>query len=443
MFVNACHERDELGRGQFRSTIALKPVAYADKGTYKRNVLAYENKGGLALPMVLDRAPLIAQVATDSTARMCPVRDDPAAFVQFGKPLFDGKATASLSTADVSKQQSVAWQTEYYDMEWLHAGHYASWLMTTRKNWAIPASIRFPVTVTGLKREGDKFTYNGAPAGSLRAPTAHPVGDEMGIVQLPHVWDKTGLVIDTSALKSGEWVIDPTLVLQPDAAAGKDTTVSYGSVGTNYGVAVRMFLFGAPASLAKGLLEFDLSSIVAGCTCDSATLELAHYTNGAANDWTTSVYSIAVGNQAWPEGTRNATIGGAGDSCWSYLDQGGAGTPWAGSAGLSTAITDYESAALGSFSGNRSDAVGVRYTTTLITARVAGWFGTPNTNYGLLLVVTSGGTSGYTGDACSSDHATAAYWPKLTVDYTLAGGGGIFVSGVFYSGIIDGGIVRC
>jgi hypothetical protein len=74
---------------------------------------------------------------------------------------------------------------------------------------------------------------------------------------------------------------------------------------------------------------------------------------------------------------------------------------------------------------------------SLTAARVQGWFGATNTNYGLLLI-----PNNYVNGICSSDHATAAYRPKLTVDYTLPGGGGIFQSSIMHSAIFGGNLTR-
>ena len=103
----------------------------------------------------------------------------------------------------------------------------------------------------------------------------------------------------------------------------------------------------------KGLIEFDTSSIPATATCDDATFYTYQAISGAALAWTVTVYSIAIGNAAWPEGAKDTAAGVAGDSCWNYLDQAtGAETAWAGSAGLATSGTDYEASSIGSFSSN-------------------------------------------------------------------------------------------
>lgn len=208
------------------------------------------------------------------------------------------------------------------------------------------------------------------------------------------------------------------LILQPAAAAGIDTTVISTSPLNNRGIATSI-LAGATT---KALLMFDLSAAIPKvASCVSAVLSVYQAATGAANAFTITAYSIAIGNTAWIEGTKTNSQAGAGEPCWNALAADGAGgvtTPWAGSAGLATSGTDYEASALGSVSGNRSDADGTEYQISLTPTRIKNWFGSPNTNYGLLLVANA-----TLGNIASSDHATATWRPKLVVTYTLPGGG--------------------
>ncbi len=206
---------------------------------------------------------------------------------------------------------------------------------------------------------------------------------------------------------------EATLTLQPNAAEGKDTFVASDLPTENFGAATSLTL--NPTLIRRSLIGFDLSAIPAGSVCVSANLHFYHHTQDTNQPWTVTIHSIASGNAAWIEGTRVSGQALAGEPCWNALAANGSGgvtTPWAGSAGLGTSGTDYEAAAIGSFSGNRSDAVGTEYIASLTAARVEGWFGNPNTNYGMLLVSDAG-----TGNMCSSDHAISAYRPKLVVTY--------------------------
>jgi hypothetical protein len=133
-----------------------------------------------------------------------------------------------------------------------------------------------------------------------------------------------------------------------------------------------------------------------------------------------SAYSLAVGNDDWIEGTGTGGVAASGEPCWDARKADGAGgvtEAWAGSAGASTSGTDYEPTLLGSSSVPK-DVAGTPWDTTLTTSRVQGWFGTPNTNYGMRLSV-----SGNQGGVPSSEWTADASWrPKLTVVYALPTG---------------------
>jgi len=207
-----------------------------------------------------------------------------------------------------------------------------------------------------------------------------------------------------------------TLTLQPDAAAGKDTQITSASPTFNNGVNTTLI----GSNVTRGLLEFDLSSIPSTAVCDNATLYLYQSNSGVAGAFTITVRSIAAGNTAWVEGTSNNVQALAGHPCWNALAANGSGgvtTAWAGSAGLATATTDYETPNIGvTISGDRSNANGTEYSSVLTPARVQGWFGASNSNHGLILQ-----PSATVGGIASSDNATAAWRPKLVVNYTDGG----------------------
>lgn len=228
-------------------------------------------------------------------------------------------------------------------------------------------------------------------------------GNLMATVRVPKAW------VDSAVFPIA---LDPTFVdgYGGDVTTYKDNYIYTANQTHNNGASISI----GYNNTCKSLLEFDLSSIDSAATCNSATLYLYHGSQGTDSAFTWTAYSIAVGNDGWPEGNKNGATGGAGDSCFDHYEQSpGSETNWAGSPGLATSGTDYEASSLGSFNGNRSDAVGTEYSTTLTAARIEGWFGASNTNYGLL-----GTFSAAAFDIASSDHATTGYRPKLVVDYS-------------------------
>lgn len=331
--------------------------------------------------------------------------------------------------------------------EWDMANMYAAITNTWRriktdfilKDSTAYTRLRFAVNLVGLALDMQTWhltsTTDQVDVGIIDPPTAQ---DASG-ADVPITSSYDGTYIEWSVDSTGATypiTIDPTFTDGPsgDTETAKDTTViPTSSASKNFGTSIYS---PGDGSNNKALWGFDLSSIDAAATCNSATLYGYHYGSFAAAAWTMTIYSIASGNSAWPEGVQNNATGGTGDCCWNYLDQDASPTSWAGSAGLATSGTDYEASSLGTFSGNRSDAVGTEYTASLTASRIEAWFGASNTNYGLLIV-----PSASTGGLCSSDHATTGYHPKLVVDYTVGGGGnlaGSFAGSASLNGTLQG-----
>lgn len=199
----------------------------------------------------------------------------------------------------------------------------------------------------------------------------------------------------------------PTFTAQPT----KDSLLRSGATaGANYGISADLLT----SNVTRAVIQYDLSSIPSNAAINSAAIYFYQDATGAALAWIVSVYAIMVGNANWPEGTKNGGAGGAGDCCWNFKDQGGAGTAWAGGAGLPTAGTDYVAAALGTFSGNRSDANGTEYSMVLPVAIVKTWLGAANQNYGMLLI-----PSTTVGGLASRQHGTVTWWPKIVVEWRM------------------------
>jgi len=201
-----------------------------------------------------------------------------------------------------------------------------------------------------------------------------------------------------------------TTTVQPDGTAGIDTKVNSTQPTRNYGITGSLL----SSTVDRMLLRMSLSAIPATDICDSAVLSLFQVGSSAALAFTLTAYKILLANGDWIEGTKNNATAGTGEPCWDYKEYNTVG--WAGSAGLSTSGTDYDATALGTVSGNRSDANGTEYQITLPAALVETWFGSDTDNYGLLIVTSAG-----CGNMGSSDYATAGYRPKLVVNHHAAG----------------------
>jgi hypothetical protein len=167
-------------------------------------------------------------------------------------------------------------------------------------------------------------------------------------------------------------------------------------------------------SVARRFLQrFDLSAIPADATLISAKVYYYKASAVPNNDVTVTLYSVSQANGDWREGGEYGGKAKAGDSTWDLKDA--AGTPWAGSPGLSTSGVDYEPKSIGSFVIPARAQVGDEYICDLDLKRVAGWLGSSNTNYGILMI--ANGAAEYIG---SSENEIPGLRPKLVVEYTLA-----------------------
>jgi hypothetical protein len=220
-----------------------------------------------------------------------------------------------------------------------------------------------------------------------------------------------------------------------DTGGIQDTRLDSGAAQhtMNYGAATGTIVGKQDASRdERSLLRFDLSSIGVGNACSAAVLYLydPNWVNRTA-DCTIDVFKVADANGNWVEGTNDGSVSD-GEPSWSYKANY-TPTPieWAGSAGLSTAGTDYVNTSLGQ--AVFTDGVGGYRTITLNAsgrAVVQSWFGGTGGN-GILLIGT--GSDGCWTSLVSRQGADGQR-PYLVVTYAPTGGIGLAGLGSGMSG---------
>ena len=160
----------------------------------------------------------------------------------------------------------------------------------------------------------------------------------------------------------------------------------------------------------RTLMRWDLSSILAGSICASASLQLydQNYAGRTVNN-PINIYQPSVANADWVAGTGNNTGSEVGSSSWNnkiYFT-----VPWAGSEGLSTPTTDYVNTSLAAYtfidgsSGYKTinfNAAGIAYLQTL--------FG--GTGVGGLLII---GDQANNDSLTICDSANGTNTPKLEI----------------------------
>ena len=197
--------------------------------------------------------------------------------------------------------------------------------------------------------------------------------------------------------------------VQPTAeySGCEDAHLALAQTARNYGVTTHVTM--QPGWL-KGLMSFDVSRIPEGATDVSASL-FFYFWEGAGVAQTVYAHKGLV---SWIEGTKDNVTAGAGEPCWNAREADGAGgvtTPWGAAGGL--AGTDYATTAENNVI---CTANGAWYEIDISTM-VAAWIATPAVNFGLWLLAT--GTAGIALRMRSSEYATAANRPYLSVVYTL------------------------
>lgn len=270
-------------------------------------------------------------------------------------------------------------------------------------------------TVTGHAVRKDIFLRTGHPASFSFRLDEKKTGEKLtmqnpymrkGILFMPLQWEvsrQAGKEIYTITLPAGDWdgwTVDPTYSSQPDATAGKDVGIEDDLPTTNFDLG--SFYIGeinSDAVIGRGLIYFDMSTIPTTATVTSGTFEMTIAGDYSSNARTFNLHRLLVDwteNQAtWNK--RNSS------NDWNTSGCGGSGT-------------DYDATVHGSVSLTSTETVDTAKNFTLVASEIEKFVNGSYTNYGWRISAGTENNDMY--GFYSSDEATAAYRPKLTVEYT-------------------------
>ena len=214
-------------------------------------------------------------------------------------------------------------------------------------------------------------------------------------------------------------------ILKPNSDYVVDFAVASGAnSGLNYGASTQIRSGVCSSVTYRSILNFDLTSAIpSGATVNSVTLSLynTNHADTTANH-TQQLYAVASGNDGYTEGSKAGAAAADGDPTWDQLAHNT--TNWAGSAGLSTADTDYNSTLLAS--GSVTDGSAGYITLSLNASGVAivqGWLDNSATNYGFLVKAETE-SNGNCMDFYAADYTPgnliAPKRPRLTINYDVS-----------------------
>lgn len=201
-----------------------------------------------------------------------------------------------------------------------------------------------------------------------------------------------------------------------------DAYIVPGAPNNNYGQ------YGAQVSPTgtRGLMRFNLSSLSGKFSAiNSVSLQLnISILSGSVTTGTIQAFAISSANSGWVEGTAYGSAQ-TGSSSWNYAKN--TTQAWAGSAGLSTAGTDYDSTLLGSFDYNGVGTYSMTFNrnSSQLTTLISSWNNA--TNPGILLTEGNPSRDGYS-YIYGSEDSTLSRRPKLTIDYVPEPGTGALVA---------------
>lgn len=402
-------ERESLGGGRYRHTQFMRPIAYHDGVILRRIVSDFADSGDGAYPHIVSAAQLKFSVGANGERRMHPTGEMDR-YVAFGRPMI--KPAASWQNvpwgAAVRSANKITWSNANAVMTVTHIGHAAK-LDIELLNGYVPPNSQFawPISLTGLTRQGGTLLADGVPVASVRAPVvidaANPADVRPIDWQIGAVGGQTGVLFTLPSLTGmTRPVIDPTVALQPDATDGKDATFEADYPDLNIGASNTIYIgkqqFGQGPY--RSTVQFVLTDVPATATVTAATLSLYCLSNDSGNARIYHAYRL---KRPWVEAQVTWNIYSTGNS---WQTAGGFGS------------NDCEQTDIGNRTFTATEVLNEFKDFALTPAAVQGWTSGAFANNGLLLKADTENADRY--GFASSDHATAASRPKISVDYTVA-----------------------
>lgn len=395
MIENSVVTYEELGQGNYRKEISVKPLHYFRDGLWRpiENQLGSSGDPNFTIGSdELFNFRIRNRLSTNSPLIHINKNDDSVEYT----PLNTNDVGGIVNGNSIKFIE--AWNNA--DLEIILNGHMIKKNIYLRAGHPQYFSFRIDEKINlDNDLKGSEFYINN--------PYLYKEGKET----ISLTWDKTiqdGKIVITVVLPEGSWegwTLDPTYTSQPDGTAGIDVRLSgYSNLGTSDGLGIFNFYysdswFDIQSGRASTLIKFDLSTISAGSTISSANLYLRCYNGGGGG---VDMYRTL---RDWVETEATASIYKSGSS-------------WASEYCTSSTL-DYNNSLVSNFTSALNDNTAT-LSTSLIQAMIpSGGF----TNNGFVLHQFVADNSDIQTLFYSSDYTTTTtYRPKLTIVYTESGG---------------------
>jgi len=418
MFRGTHSELEKIGPARYRQTVHLRPIAYRRSGTLYRIDNNWIDGGPTVPHLVLD-APMLVSASGYGTRRIHPTREWNR-WIEIGRPHNIATQEPFLMAPFTRQGNHLVSENVACDAHIWMGGHFVKFAFELKGGWLPPnGKVAFPVGMSGLTRQGGVILADGKPVLQMRVPVMVDWANEADVrpVQSEFVFHMDGqwYVVLTLPDLAGmaRPVLDPTLVLQPDASAGEDNFLQSANPTFNYGASTALYIgeFSGEVKTTRALIRFDLSSLPAGAVISSATLSLFCVADYATDAATFSVYRQ---KRQWGEGAKLGADATAGESSWNCYAYP---TTWQTAGGFGA--NDCEQAAIGSRAFSAAETLDEfkEWSLTASTKTDLDW-GLENAVAATGWLIKSETESDDAYKFNPSDVATAGERPKLTIEYT-------------------------
>lgn len=434
-------QHDELGGGLVQTRLRQRPVNYLNGGSYLPINPNWQDSGDGTYPHIVTDAPMMFSSGPTGAKRIHPTRE-PGVYIEIGR-LFHipaGSWVQASMNPLVRSGKRLTSTNASYDLIIDILGHGMKFNLPAKNGfWPANNTIAFPSSLVGLTRTGRILFKNGVPVAQLQKPIVHDANDPSKTLPITITFGnfgaQSGVIfgLPTPAQLTAAGittpVIDPTVVIQPDATAGIDTSLSGGNPDVPFDTDAELRVRDTVGDVWSGLLKFDVSVIPPGSIVTAASESLWNTTTNVVNlDFVLN--SILVANGTWVEGAT-WNYGVPTTTRWA----GDAGGDGGADAGCSQSGVDFNATALGTFTYTGSDPAGTEHVIALNLAQVQAWVNGSNYGHALRTITSGLGLFRF----ASSDNGTAAERPELTVTYSLASGSNRLVLGSRQRGLLMSG----